>query len=198
MLDKSRPARCIAVLIVLVAITQSINITASSFRLAFNGNHVSTQLSSISSGFITGFVGNFVADTLIAGCQIVILSRARSNSPFKKTETVVTKLIVHTVQTAAVTAVASLAWLILYVTMPNNFVSIAAAYMIAKLYSNVLLANLNARSSRSGGTSLESGSQQPVQAANSVLHIATDSTAGVHENSGFWDKSQFKGVHVFP
>jgi ATP-dependent helicase YprA (DUF1998 family) len=65
------------------------------------------------------------------------LSRARSNSPFKKTETVVTKLIVHTVQTAAVTAVASLVWLILYTTMPNNFVSIAAAYMIAKLYSSI-------------------------------------------------------------
>jgi hypothetical protein len=67
----------------------------------------------------------------------VQLSQARSNSPFKKTETVVTKLIVHTVQTAAVTAVASLAWLILYTTMPNNFVSIAAAYMIAKLYCSI-------------------------------------------------------------
>jgi len=65
------------------------------------------------------------------------LSRARSNNPFKKTETVVTKLIVHTVQTAAVTAVISLAWLILYTTMPNNFVSIAAAYMIAKLYNSI-------------------------------------------------------------
>lgn len=67
----------------------------------------------------------------------VQLSRARSNSPFKKTETVVTKLIVHTVQTAAVTAVASLAWFILYTTMPNNFVSIAVAYMIAKLYCSI-------------------------------------------------------------
>jgi len=194
MLQKSLLARGIAVLIVLVTLTQSINITTSSFRLAFNGNHVSRQLSSISSGFIIGFAGNFIADSLIAGSQIVILSRARSSSPFKKTDTVVTKLIVHTVQTAAVTAVASLAWLILYITMPNNFVSITAAYMIAKLYSNVLLANLNARSSQSGGTSLEMG-PHPV---SSIVHIGTDSTAGIHETSSEWNKSQFQGVHMFP
>jgi Family of unknown function (DUF6534) len=107
------------------------------------------------------------------------LSRARSKNRFNKIETVITKLIVYTVQTAAVTAVASLSGLILYTTMPNNLVSIAAGYMIAKLYnsitfdmklhleyshafrnhrySNVLLANLNGRLSLSGGTSLEMG-----------------------------------------
>ncbi|KIM88457.1 hypothetical protein PILCRDRAFT_814357 [Piloderma croceum F 1598] len=194
MLQKSSLARCIAVLIVLVAFTQAICTIVSSFRLVFNGNHVSRQLSSISSGFITGFAGNFVADTLIAGCQLVILSRARSNSPFKKTETVVTKLIVHTVQTAAVTAVASLAGLILYTTLPNTFVSIVTAYMIAKLYSNVLLANLNARSSQSGGTSLEMGPHP----ASLVVHISTESTAGIHETSGDWNKSQIEGARMFP
>jgi hypothetical protein len=63
------------------------------------------------------------------------LSEARSKSPFKRTETVVTKLIVHAVQTAAVTAIASLIWLILYTAMPNNFVSLTTVFMIGKLYS---------------------------------------------------------------
>jgi len=180
MLKQTLLARGIAVLIVLVALTQSISILVSSIRLVLSVNRVATGLSSISSGFITGVAGSFAADALIAGCQIVILSQARSKSPFKKTETVVTKLIVHTVQTAAVTALASLVWLILYTTMPNNFVSLTTVFMIGKLYSNVLMANLNARLPESTSISTEKGTY-PV---NSIVQITTDVTTDTRESSG--------------
>jgi len=195
MLRNTLLARGISVLIILVALTQSTSIVVSALRLALLGNHVATQMASVSSGFITGTAGSFVADALIAGCQIVILAEARAKSPFKRTETVVTKLIVHAVETAAVTAVASLAWLILYVTMPNNFVSLTAVFMIGKLYSNVLLANLNARSSGLGGTSLEMG-KQPL---NSIVHITTDVSTDARERPDGWNKSRdTKETSIFP
>jgi hypothetical protein len=125
------------------------------------------------------------------------LSEARSKSPFKRTETVVTKLIVHAVQTAAVTAIASLIWLILYTTMPNNFVSLTTVFMIGKLYSNALLANLNARSRESGGTSRETGTH-PVNSIG-VVHITTDITTDPHEISDDWKESRrVKEASVFP
>jgi len=197
MLKRTRLARGIAVLIILVALTQSISILVASLRLALIGNRVSSGLSSVVSGFITGTAGSFIADALIAGCHIAILSEARSKSPFKRTETVVTKLIVHAVQTAAVTAIASLIWLILYTAMPNNFVSLTTVFMIGKLYSNALLANLNARSRESGGTSRETGTH-PVNSIG-VVHITTDITTDPHEISDDWKESRrVKEASVFP
>jgi hypothetical protein len=73
MLKRTRLARGIAVLIILVALTQSISILVASLRLALIGNRVSSGLSSVVSGFITGTAGSFIADALIAGCHIAIV-----------------------------------------------------------------------------------------------------------------------------
>jgi len=134
----------------------------------------------LAPGFLTAISGNLVADILVAGCQLVILFEARSKSPYKRTESLVTKLIVHTVQTAAVTAITSLVNLIFFAVMPYNFLFGIPTYITGKLYSNVLLANLNARSSET----------RPAP-TNSIgmVQITTEVTADQYGSSDNWTKS---------
>jgi len=192
MLKRTRTARGIAVLIVLVAIAQLTCILVASLRFVLLGNHIWTAIPSVSSGFITGAAGSFVADTLIAGCQIAILAEVRSNNPLKRTETMITKLIVHAVETAAVTALASLLWLILFTAMSKTFMSLTAVFMLGKLYSNVLLANLNARSSGSGSTSPEMETHH----MSSIVEVTTDVMAV--QSNDLIKSLQINGTSIFP
>lgn len=190
-------ARSIAVLIMLVALMQSIsNITAAA-ELALVDNNDPNLTTSVKISFLIATSGSFVADTLIAGCQIAILWEAHSKSSFKHTETIISKLVFRTVETAAVTAIVSLVWLILYITKPNTFLAVPSVFMIGKLYSNVLLANLNARSRSPSSASMDSGTY-PLNLID-VVHITTEVTTDQLESPNDWKKSvRINEASVFP
>jgi hypothetical protein len=63
----------------------------------------------------------------------VQLSEALSKSHVKKTELVITKLILHTVRTQVVTAIPSFASFILYQTMPDNFMFYTPVFITGEL-----------------------------------------------------------------
>ncbi|PFH47409.1 hypothetical protein AMATHDRAFT_42952 [Amanita thiersii Skay4041] len=76
----------------------------------------------------------------------VQLHQARKGSKLpKQTEDLVTKLIINTVETGAVTAVTACVELALFLANPNNYVYLVPAVILGKVYSNVLVANLNGR-----------------------------------------------------
>lgn len=82
----------------------------------------------------------FLAKTYVSALVTLVMQlyEARSKLSFKHTETVVSKLIFHTVETAAVTAIVSLVWLVLYTTMSNTFLAVPSVYMTGKLYSPII------------------------------------------------------------
>jgi len=132
-----------AALIVIVALMQGLSAVVNGIRFGF----------SLSVGALKGYkigvsiwlAGSLACDFLIAASMVTILLQAKSNSAFKKTETLITKLIVHTVETGVVTVVTATVDLSLYLKYPNNFLHIVPALILGKLYSNIALANLNGR-----------------------------------------------------
>jgi hypothetical protein len=62
------------------------------------------------------------------------LSEARSNCFVRETELVITKLILHTMRTQVVTAIPSFLSLILYQTMPDNFMFYTPVFFTGTLY----------------------------------------------------------------
>ncbi len=52
------------------------------------------------------------------------LLQAKSNSAFRQTDTLITKLIVHTVETGVITVVTATIDLSLYLKFPNNYLHI--------------------------------------------------------------------------
>ncbi|KII83996.1 hypothetical protein PLICRDRAFT_702255 [Plicaturopsis crispa FD-325 SS-3] len=100
---------------------------------------------------IIWLTGSFICDTLIAGSLLHILFEARSQTQMKTTATVLTKLIAVTIQTGFITAVVAGLQLISYllrIILPfiaANDYWVMCSFLLGKLYANVLLATLNAR-----------------------------------------------------
>lgn len=64
---------------------------------------------------------------------------------YKNSDTLVNKLIAYAINTGLLTGVFSIATLVTYGTMPNNFIFISLYFVLSKLYANSFLATLNTR-----------------------------------------------------
>lgn len=133
----------VAILIVLLAFMQGLSAIVNGIRFAFSLSV--PELKGYRIGVSIWLAGSLAVDFLIAASMVTILAQAKINSTFKKTETLITKLIVHTVETGVVTVITATVDLSLYLTFPNNFMHIVPALILGKLYSNIALANLNGR-----------------------------------------------------
>ncbi|KAF5318980.1 hypothetical protein D9758_018528 [Tetrapyrgos nigripes] len=98
--------------------------------------------------FIAGFVGSIKAATvniLDIGSLTPVFTLHSSKSNFGPTNNLIDQLMIRVIHSGAITAVAAGVELILYLTMSQTFVHDTPALFLGKLYSNVLLANLNTR-----------------------------------------------------
>ncbi|KDR77692.1 hypothetical protein GALMADRAFT_278747 [Galerina marginata CBS 339.88] len=84
-----------------------------------------------------------VADSILAGFLCVLLWNSRSG--IKRTNSVISTLILYTVTTGLLTSLVAIATLIIMLTMKETFAYAGAFYMLSKLYFSSLLATLNRR-----------------------------------------------------
>ncbi|KAF8175505.1 hypothetical protein K438DRAFT_1979729 [Mycena galopus ATCC 62051] len=148
-LNKHIIARCITVLIVLLALLQSISSIA--LTIVWKTKY---QLSTILLAEVSilkdltslWLAGSLAVDILIAGVMVFSLMHSRRTSPIRRTETLINRIIVNTVETGVITAVTALLDLTLYLLpIQGQTYHAAPAFILGKLYSNVLMANLNGR-----------------------------------------------------
>ncbi|KAI0751311.1 hypothetical protein C8Q80DRAFT_566226 [Daedaleopsis nitida] len=85
------------------------------------------------------------ADVAIAAILCTILHTSRTN--FARSNTLINKLIVFAVNTGLLTSVCACISLITFFTVPDTFIYICFYFLIGRLYSNSLMATLNARQS---------------------------------------------------
>lgn len=83
------------------------------------------------------------ADIVIAASLCTILHRSRTG--FHRSDTIITKLMVFSVNTGLLTSLCALASLVSILAWPTTFIYIAFFFCIGRLYTNSLLATLNAR-----------------------------------------------------
>jgi hypothetical protein len=84
-------------------------------------------------------------DIIIAVSFCYFIKQHRATS-FGRTVKTINQLMIWTVETGLVTSVAAVSMLICFLIMPENYIWIAIFTFLAKLFSNSLLAALNARS----------------------------------------------------
>lgn len=85
------------------------------------------------------------ADIMITGPLIYFLNKNRTG--FRRTNSLINRLIIWSVNTALITGVFELLQLITWVTMTNTLMFLGFHLVIAKLYTNSMLAMLNGRKS---------------------------------------------------
>ncbi|KAK0237564.1 hypothetical protein EDD85DRAFT_547958 [Armillaria nabsnona] len=93
--------------------------------------------------------GSALCDVLIAICMTYYLMRRTTN--FRRTRTLVTKIIRLTIETGSVTAVVTLLSFALFVAFPYQYFYATPALLMPKLYANTVYMVLNSRFQIIGG-----------------------------------------------
>ncbi|KAK0221075.1 hypothetical protein EDD85DRAFT_984014 [Armillaria nabsnona] len=118
---------------------------------AFQADNVlklNNRKTSIAIGIWCG--ASALCDIIIAICMTCYLMRG-SNTGFRHTRTLITKLIRLTIETGTMTAVVSLLAVILFLVFPHQTFYMTPALLMPKLYTNTVYMVLNSRIRIIGG-----------------------------------------------
>ncbi|KAF5318444.1 hypothetical protein D9619_010680 [Psilocybe cf. subviscida] len=147
-------SRVIGILIIAIATSASTAAFIFGAKLHAAGdlsNAVTTNNVYILCGFWNGAAA--LCDLMIAGCMTFYLTR--SNTGFKKTDYVVTRIIRMSIETGIMTATSSIASAVLFVGFRQKLIIsvyfIIPAIMLTKLYAITILATFNNRPHAVGG-----------------------------------------------
>ncbi|KAJ7779814.1 hypothetical protein B0H16DRAFT_726359 [Mycena metata] len=105
-----------------------------------HGANVSTTLAVITMLFL---VGTALIDMTIAGCMTYYLTK--NDAGFRRTHTLVTKLIRLSIETGLITAVAAVLIVVLFLGIPGKVYYVVPGSSMSNIYANTLLAVLNSR-----------------------------------------------------
>ncbi|TDL15302.1 hypothetical protein BD410DRAFT_832697 [Rickenella mellea] len=84
-----------------------------------------------------------IADIIIAISMCYFLKRARTG--VGRSDTLITTLMMYSINTGLLTSIVAVIAVILFATMPKTLISTSLIWMLGKLYVNSLLAMLNSR-----------------------------------------------------
>jgi hypothetical protein len=101
------------------------------------------QANQIKTLATTALALGVATDILTAAALSYFLHKMRTG--YKKSDTLINRLIIYSVNTGTLTSVFSVAVLVAYNTMPDNLIFIALYFTLSKLYANSCLATLNTR-----------------------------------------------------
>jgi len=90
--------------------------------------------------------GSAACDIFIAASMLFFLLRAKTATMHKQTEKMLTRLVRLTIETGVATAATATVDLTLFFVFKNNNLHVMPAIVLAKMYTNTLLASLNSRS----------------------------------------------------
>ncbi|KAG6833998.1 hypothetical protein H0H93_012676, partial [Arthromyces matolae] len=131
--------RCEAYLILLLAFS-ALSIQFKTFAELARLKYLSISVNALAAA----------GDVLIAGILCTLLHRSRTG--FQRSDTMINKLILFAVNTGVLTSLCAVGSLISIVVAGQTFLYIAFFFCIGRLYSNSLLATLNARKMIRGST----------------------------------------------
>ncbi|THU79309.1 hypothetical protein K435DRAFT_785899, partial [Dendrothele bispora CBS 962.96] len=101
------------------------------------------ELDKLSNLMYLNFASGTTSDLSVALVLCYFLRRSRTG--FSKTDSLISLLVLYTVNTGLLVAVDAFLGLITYIIMPHNFIFLGFYLLLSKLYLNSYLAALNAR-----------------------------------------------------
>jgi len=139
-------AKIMSVLIAMVAMLQGV--AAIYGGIAFSVNRTWEHVEKLTWIVEIWLGGSTTCDILIAAAMITILAEASRGSPWKRSAVMINKLMIHAIETGAVTAVTALVDLVLFERYKHTGIHQAPALLLGKLYTSALLVSLNGRQRR--------------------------------------------------
>ncbi|PBK73886.1 hypothetical protein ARMSODRAFT_951396 [Armillaria solidipes] len=169
-------SRIVPAFIICVSLTSSVAAIIAGVYIFQAGDltKLNDRKTSISLGISGG--GYALCDIVIAICMTYYLMR--SNTGFRRTRILVTKLICLTIETGSVTAVVALAIPILFFAFPHQNFYVTPALVISKLYVNAIYMVLNSRIQIMGGRDTYTSSTDMEITTTMMRDITSHSTQG--------------------
>ncbi|KDR71512.1 hypothetical protein GALMADRAFT_102487 [Galerina marginata CBS 339.88] len=128
-----------------------------------------------------------IADTMVAVSLCILLIKSRTG--FKRTDSLVTTLMVFSINTGLLTSISAIACFVTYAIWPQRFIFMGIYFALSKLYVNSLLASLNARSTLRGQSyamsTIPPGASTPV--AFPMKELSASSSMKFTPNSDSYD-----------
>ena len=120
-----------------------------------------------------------VSDATIPDLDTLMTESFFSDTRFKKTRDLVTKLIRLTIKTGSLTATIAVVDAILFLAVPDSNYHITPALILAKLYSNTLLVKFNSHItiSHEGSQSHSTSLSADISTQDRIIFDTTSSTA---------------------
>ncbi|KAK0454347.1 hypothetical protein EV421DRAFT_1896273 [Armillaria borealis] len=160
---------CVSLTSFVAAIITGVYIFQAGDNTKLNGRKMSISVE-ISCG------GSALCDIVIAISMTYYLMR--SNTGFRRTQILVTKIIRLTIETGSLTAVVALAIPILFFAFPHETFYVTPALVISKLYSNAIYMVLNSRIQIMGGRDTYTSSTDMEITTTMMRDITSHSTQG--------------------
>ncbi|KAK0486403.1 hypothetical protein IW261DRAFT_795115 [Armillaria novae-zelandiae] len=133
---------CLSLTSFVAAIIAGVRIFRTGDITAFNDGKTSIAVGISCAGFV-------LCDIIIALCMTYYLMR--SNTGFRRTQILITKLIRLTIETGSLTAVVAGIVLILFFASPHQSFYVTPALVLSKMYANTIYMVLNSRIRIMGG-----------------------------------------------
>ncbi|KAK0214051.1 hypothetical protein IW262DRAFT_293319 [Armillaria fumosa] len=172
-LSKSRIIPLFVICLSLISSVAAI-VTGAYCFLEDSITELNNRRTSISIGFWCA--SSALCDIIIAICMTYYLMR--SNTSFRRTRILVSKLIRLIIETGTMTAVVALLCLILFFAFPHKTFYGATSVVIPKLYANTILVVLNSRIQIVGGRDTYTSSADMSITTTMMREIASQSTEG--------------------
>lgn len=130
-----------------------------------------------------------VVDVLIAASLCTLLQRSRTG--FKKSDSMISKLMLFTVNTGLLTSIFAVLSLATFLAYPNTLIYVTFFFCLGRLYSNSLLASLNCRRIIRGTDDLDGLSLSLAPATQKGTHVFNVSNVKIDSTNDFAsDKNQ--------
>ncbi|TFK39374.1 hypothetical protein BDQ12DRAFT_53551 [Crucibulum laeve] len=136
------------------------------------GDRSVALFNSFTPGVIAVFSISAGFDLILAGLLCFYLRNSTGN--FDRMNTLVSRVIQYTVATGLLTSIVAVACLVAYLIRPTSFIFIAIHFSLGRMYTNALLATLNARQ-KLKESMMEHESLPPVFAAGILSKTHDDS-----------------------
>ncbi|KAK0241066.1 hypothetical protein EDD85DRAFT_388161 [Armillaria nabsnona] len=146
------------------------------------GNITKLNNRKTSTVFVIWCGGSALCDIVIAICMTYYLMR--SNTSFRQTRIIVTKLIRLIIETGSITAVVTLLSLILFFAFPGQTFYTTPTFIISKLYANTVYMVLNSRIRIMGGRDIYMSSTDMETMSTMIRDMTSQSREGAQSTNG--------------
>ncbi|KAK0226572.1 hypothetical protein IW262DRAFT_1480634, partial [Armillaria fumosa] len=175
-------SRIVPIFVICICLTSSVAAIITAVYLFQAGNITKLNNRKMSIAFGIWRAGSALCDIVIAICMTYYLMR--SNTRFRRTQIMVTKLIRLTIESGAVTAIGAILNLILFFAFRDQIYYSTLALIMTKLYANSVYMVLNSRIRIMGGRDTYMSSTDMETTTTMIRDITSHSTHGTQRTDG--------------